>query len=647
MSGPQRRGLAREAALAAGAGLLAAAPGALAIALAALVPELPRARAVTLNLGPNDAPYVTGFVRPAEIDQAGGTHWSGRHARVTLPLVATGEATLGLRYARVLPQAGQVDLRLGERAVDRFVCRGGRYEVRHAAAGRLRGEPLEVRLDLDAPGDDHDGDRALGLRLDWVSLQLAPGGAFALDVRGRLRLLLFGAALFALLRLAGFGARGALAAALALGGTAAVAELAWPLVLAHLLGRLALPCALAGSAAAALLRGRPRARWAVLLFVVGYLVKGAGVFHPDYYYPDVHLFERYALEFAEAEGSLAERAVAAQTATNTAYPRFVAGRAYAFPYSPLFFVPFTWLPGDPALVQDAQRHVALVAAASEVLLAFWLAGLAFGSGAGAGAALVAVLLPPLYSRLLYAMWPTLAGHVLDVLAIGAALQAVAFPAELRRLLGAGALTLGALLLYVSSLFNLGSFCTALALLARGVGLRLLGLYALAAALTVAWLYGPFLRAFFGQILPAVLGGARMEQHAGVAPGGLLEALGRIPMFYGWAAPALALGGLHLLLRRAERPARITLAAYALAFVLLIGLRAFGAGLFRDLKEITFVSPLVAVLAGAVLDELWSRGRAQRIVAVLLSAGLLAFCAERYLFYWASYRAPAMAAFGAP
>jgi hypothetical protein len=636
------RALGRESAVTLGAALLAVLPGLALVVLAWLAPVMPRARAVTLNLGPNDAAHVAGFVRAAEIDAAGGTRWAGRHARVTVPLVAAGEATLGLRFARVLPQAAQVDVRLGARAIDRFTCRGGRYEARHAAAGRLRFEPLEVRFDVDAADD-----RGLGLRLDWVSVQLAPGGVFTLDARGRVRLLLLGAALGALLRLAGFGRRGALAAALALGGVAAVAEIAWPLVLAHLLGKLTLPCALAGCAAAALLRGRPLGRWAVLLFVVGYLVKGAGVFHPDYYYPDVHLFERYVFELAASDGGLAERGVAAQTATNTAYPRFVAGRAYAFPYSPLFFVPFTWLPADPALVQDAQRHVALVAAASEVLLAFWLAGLAFGRAAGVGAALVAVLLPPLYSRLLYAMWPTLGGHVLDVLAIGAALRAVASPSELRRLVQAGGLTCAALLLYVSSLFNLGGFFAALALAARGVGLRLLALYTLAAALTVALLYGPFVRVFFGEILPAVMGGARMAKQAGVAPGGLAEALARVPMFYGWGAPALALGGFVLLWRRAERPARLTLTAYALAFALLVLLRAFGAGLFRDLKEITFVSPLVGVLAGAALEELWGRGRAGRIAAVLTALGLLAFCAERYVFYFTSYRAPAMLPFGAP
>jgi hypothetical protein len=82
-------------------------------------------------------------------------------------------------------------------------------------------------------------------------------------------------------------------------------------------------------------------------------------------------------------------------------------------------------------------------------------------------------------------------------------------------------------------------------------------------------------------------------------------------------------------------------AYALAFLVLVLLRAFGAGLFRDLKEITFVSPLLAVLAGAALEELWRRGRSGRWAAALIVVGLLASCTERYAFYWTSYRPASM------
>ena len=96
--------------------------------------------------------------------------------------------------------------------------------------------------------------------------------------------------------------------------------------------------------------GRPGGRWVVPLFLAGYLLKGAGVFHPGFFYPDVQNHGRYVAAYAAAEGSVAERGIAAQRQVATAYPRFVAGRPYAFPYSPLFFVPFTWLGTDSARV---------------------------------------------------------------------------------------------------------------------------------------------------------------------------------------------------------------------------------------------------------------------------------------------------------
>lgn len=591
---------------------------------------------MTLDLGPNDASYLEGFTPEAEIEDGVATHWTSTHAGVRLPLQASGPATLAFRYARVLPETAVVDVSAAGRAVERFTCRGGRFEERRVPLGTLEATPLDARFDVDS----HDR-RGLGLKLDWLRFEIGGGGRVRLGPRPAWLAVLLEAWLLALLRFAGFGRRAAFLASLPLAFALGAGALFAPFVLAHLLGKLALATAACGSAAALLLRSRPGGRWALCVFLAAYVVKGAGVFHPAFFYPDVRLFQRYVLALDEAQGGLAERGVTAQRETNTAYPRQVAGKAYAFPYSPLFFVPFTWLPKGPALVQDAQRHVGLLAGASEVLLVFALAGLVFGRAAGVGAALASALLPVGYSRLLYAMWPTLTGHVFDVLAITAALLALSRPAEARSLLRATLASLAALGLYVSSLINLGAFFASLALLTRGRAWRLLAGYVLAALVVVAALYQPFLRALFGEILPAVLGGARMGAADGAASGGLLPALQRIPMFYGWGWPALAIAGFVLLRRQAGEAARQALTACALAFVLLVLLRAFGAGLFRDLKEITFVAPLVALLAGAALEELWRRGRAGRLASALIVAGLATFCAERYWFYWSTYRSTAV------
>jgi hypothetical protein len=382
----------------------------------------------------------------------------------------------------------------------------------------------------------------------------------------------------------------------------------------------------------------------VPLFLAGYLLKGAGVFHPAYFYPDVQNHGRYVAAYAEAQGSVAERGIAAQRQVNTAYPRFVAGRAYAFPYSPVFFIPFTWLGTDSARVEDALRHVGLAAAAAEVPAVFWIGSLALGPGVGVAAAAVAVFLPPLYSRLLYAMWPTIAGHLLDILAIGAALVLARRPGKTGPLAAFAVLTLAAFLTYISSLFNLALFIVILVLLDRRRAPVLLGVLAAAAGATVLWLYGSFTRAFFLEIVPALAGGggvARPASASGPAPGGLLAAAARLPLFYGWGFPALAVAGLVLVRRQSDDAARRVLAAYGLAFVALVLMRGLGGGLFRDLKEITFVGPLVAVAAGASLDALARRGRRGRTAVLLLAVGLLAFAAERYRFYFSTYDSAVM------
>jgi hypothetical protein len=219
---------------------------------------------------------------------------------------------------------------------------------------------------------------------------------------------------------------------------------------------------------------------------------------------------------------------------------------------------------------------------------------------------------------------TLAAHLVDVLLVAAALVYLRQPSS-RRLGLVFAAALASQLLYVSSLFTVSTFLLALAFHERRHALKLGLVLAASGALAVLWLYHPFLLAFFGEILPAVLSGARMGGRGGGAAG-LGSALFRVPLFFGWALPLLALAGLLLVRARADAAARSTLQAYAAAFALLVGLRAFGGGLFRDLKEIEFVAPLVAIGAGAALEGLAASGRHR--AALLVGLGLALFGAGR-------------------
>jgi hypothetical protein len=613
-------------------GLLLLALAAPAVALAAA--GVPAPVTVLFNLGPNDADHIQGFEPHYEIAGPVATRWTTYQAEVDLPLALRGgPADLSYRFSRVLPETAVVDVRLNGSTIDRFTCRGGAWVTRTVRLAALPPTPLRIDLVVDS----HDR-RNLGLKLDWVRLEAA-GGRIGFRGRAAWWPVLLVAGAFALFRFGGLSP-----------GMAALAAVPWPVAawlwgradpfaLAHVLSKLTLPALALTAACAVVMRRRPGGRWVVPLFLAGYLLKGAGVFHPAFFYPDVQNHGRYVQAYAEAQGSIAERGVAAQRKVNTAYPRFVRGRPYAFPYSPVFFIPFTPLAAESAPMEDALRHVGLAAAAAEVAAAFWLGSLALGPGTGVAAAAVAAFLPPLYSRLLYAMWPTIAGHLLDVLAIAAALLLARRPERKAPLVAFGVLTLAAFLTYISSLFNLALFAVFLALLERRRAPALLGVLAAAAGVTVLWLYAAFTRTFVFEIVPALLGGTGVAAPAsatGPPPGGLVAALARVPLFYGWGLPALAVAGLVLVRRQGDRAARHVLAAYGMAFVALVLMRGLGGGLFRDLKETTFVGPLVAVTAGASLTALARRGRRGWLAAALVAVGLLAFWAERYLFYFSSY-----------
>jgi hypothetical protein len=601
--------------------------------------RVPGPRVAALNIGPNDAAYLRGFTPRYEIEDGVGVHWTTYDASVELPLVVRGPFELSYRFQRILPQTAQVRVSVNDAVVDRFECRGGRVLVRAAPIRSDGLTPLRIRFETDS----HDR-RNLGIRLDWIAAALGPGAALAQRGWAARRPFLLIVGLFLLLRWAGFDTRRAAAFVTPLPAAIAVGLWIDPLVVAHLTLKLTLSTLLVTTAAVALLRARMQGRWLIVLFLASYLLKGAGVFHPRFYYPDVQVHRKFVTEFREAEGGVVERGLAAQKKERQAYRKMPNGRGYAFPYSPVFYLPFIAALQSDEAIEDGMRHAALLAAASEVLLVFWLASLAFGAQAGIWGACLAVCSPILFSRLLYAMWPTLVGHVLDVMTIVAAFVYLRSPSR-RHLVGLAVLTLLACLTYIGSIFNLGLFLLILALLDRRKLLPLLLVAAGSLALTVTLLYAPFVAVFVSEILPQAARGAI----AAASPtGGVLQELrnaaARVPFFWGWAIPAMSLGGLWLARSRADAAAWNILRAYLLTFLVLTTLRGLSRGLFKDLKEMTFVAPLTALLAALLLSDLARRGRRERIVTVLVAVGIAALGLGRAAGYFNTYRSPVVTTF---
>ncbi|HEY7821066.1 MAG TPA: hypothetical protein VIG29_22770, partial [Vicinamibacteria bacterium] len=445
---------------------------------------------MVFQLGPNDHRYIEGFVPHYEVEN--GTvawRWSTYHASVDLPLVLEGGATLSYRFSRVFGQTAAATVSLAGSTIDRFTARGGAVETRRVRLPDLSPTPLSIRFEIDS----HEG-RNLGLKLDWLALSPGPDSRLRLSARPRFLTSLLAGFLFALFRFGGLRARESLmpiAVFLATAGAMMVRDL---FGFAHGISQLSLPLAGLSIPAGLFLKGRPGGRWVLPLFVAGYLLRGFGLFHPQTFYGDVANARDYVEAFRETSGSLAERGVETQKRTNVGYPRAVAGKDYAFPYSPLYFLPFG-LASTPGGIEDAVRHAGLAASALETLPVFWIASIAFSPQAGILAALLWAVSPPVFSRLLLALHATVIGSFLDTLAIAFVLALSFEPRNPFRLGGVLVASLASFLTYTSGLFSMGAFLLFESMLERRLALKLLGIVLVASTLTVTWLYGPFLVAF--------------------------------------------------------------------------------------------------------------------------------------------------------
>lgn len=583
---------------------------------------------ITIDIGPSTGTYLTGF--SASEERLPVTfRWTGERASITPPIAtAPGPATLLIRYARFVDETVRVRVFLSGDPAGSFLARPGRFRTERLRV-TLPDGPLSLRLLSETLEP-----RRLGIAVDWIRIE--QGRSYLpIDVLGP-RLLVMGVFLVSLGL--GFGVLGSLCLGLAVTCIGAFWLALDPFGLAHVAGKIAVPAVFFTALCAVGMRvfdARPGRQWVPLLFLLGYLLKGAGIFYPSYFYPDVRNHRRYVAAFARAEGSISERGLAAQREVRTAYPRRIAGKQYALPYSPLFFIPFSWLRGEVQLVEEALKHAALVLAAAEIIVIYGLAAFLLGSRVGVAAALLGVFLPPMYSRLFLAMWPTVAGHLLDFVAIAAAAYWAARPERHGRWVAFFGLSLGAALTYISSLFHLSAFVASFSLTERRLALRALVAWSVAALATIALLYGAFTLLFFREILPSLFA-------SGSPPGsesfieGVWSSFSRVFLFYGYGFPALALAGLVLAYRNADKKAFRLLAAYAIAFAILSGLRVLPGGLFKDLKEILFVAPLVAIGAGITLEALAARGRSGKWSAVLVVIGLVAFWWGSYRSYFVSY-----------
>ena len=557
---------------------------------------------IVVDIGPSTGRHGSGFEESEETPPT-TSRWTRHEAAFDVPLLVDASmARFSVRAARYLDNPTIVNVTVNGKPFASFEQPRGRQRIQEIEAPLLPG-PLNIGFASEDP--------KLGMALDWIRIEGArwriPGEEWTVWI---LPVGLFGALLLSGASLATAGGATAILL-LALAGFAALD----PFGFVHGMRDVAVPAVVFSFLAASLFRGRTTVVLAVTATV---LLKGAFLFHPSYFYNDVRQNDRYVSALRSYEGSIMERSRKAQVDLGVGYPRIVAGTKYAFPYSPVFYLPFTLLPADRDVIVRAIKHVALFATVVEVALAFVLARLLVPSAA-ALAPWFAFAFPILTSRMLFAMWSTLAGHALDLLVVVIAIRVVERPANPRSWALLGAATLSTFLVYVSSLFNTSAFLVVLALLAAGVRWRVLGVWLCSAGAVVLSLYGEFTVAFVREIVPAVLSGtsrASAITTPSSEPGGVLDAFSRIVLFSSYGFPLLAGAGFFLIARRRD-PAATVVKAYALSFLALLLLRGLSAGLFKDLKEIEYAGPVFAVLTAVALDRIeW------RVARWLIALGLV-------------------------
>lgn len=582
---------------------------------------------VSFNLGPGDAPYISGFMPEYEIWDRVATQWTTRDATIELPLrVRGGPASVSYRLVRDFPDPGEVDVWLAGAQIDRFTLRG-RFEERRVSLGALAPTPLRVRFKVDAP----DADRR-GLRLDWMRLEAGPGTQLRLDGPARWRAALLVAFLFLLLRGAGWGPRAAAGLTAPWTVAATLGLLTDPWLVHRLL--TAVPEWLAGLGLVGigvgrwlLARGRVEPdtlRTVTALTACAFLLRALALNHPGFYYPDLRSHVQL-VEVVRGAGWDFLLSPARYILKHGVWSRTIHGVTYPFPYTPAFHVPFAL----SSLSYDSLiTAVKLGAAAFSTvpIAALWVVGRRLGASA-LGVALM--LLIPIYAHHLALVYlAAVFGHAVDMTFLAWLSGRLQRTTRLRVWLAAAAFVALCQLAYISSVILLPVFLATLAATEAFESRRegfVRGLAILGFGVTGSFMaFLAYYRDFLGTVFAALHAAPGDVSDSAPVQGFLALVYSYNQRYFDGLFPILAACGLTLLLRRGRE--RVLPAAWLATYALLLLGRAKLPVVFQHPHDALFVAPLVCLAAGEALARLasgggWRRGLAGLLLAALTAQGL--------------------------
>jgi hypothetical protein len=593
-------------------------------AVAALV-GAPGPLRVHFNLGPGDAPYLTGFAPEYEIYDRIATQWSTRTALISLPLtVEGGPLDLTCRLGRHLPDPGEADVTLDGRPIDHFSLRHG-FDERRVSVGAVPETPFRWGIHVEASDAD-----PRGAHLDWLRLDAGTAARVRLSGGARWRASLLVLIVFLILRLAGWGSLVAAGFTAPLSLAAAAGLHIDPWLVHRLLTWLPEWLAVLGLAGTAVGRGlqavgraAPRTvRTVVALGVAAFLTRGLALNHPDFYYPDLRSHVQLA-QVVRRAGFDFFREPATYILKHGVWSREIGGRRYAFPYTPAFHVPLalTGLGYDDLITAAKLADVAW-----SVVPVVALASLAATLGA-APLGMALLLFVPIYGHHLSVVYlAAVFGHAVDISVLAwlaKRLDKIDTPAIW---LCASALVALSELAYVGATTILPLFLAALALAVWALEKQLrraaaiLGFGFAGSCLAFALYY----RSFLGLVIDVVrlkASGAGVVASGDALPAGFFRTVWVSAQRF-FPGPWAILGaiGVGILLKRGR--GRALVAAWAGSYVLLLLGRAKLPLFFQHPHEALFVAPLVCLGAGQVVSELWARGSWQRTLGLVLLALLV-------------------------
>ncbi len=591
---------------------------------------------IFLNFGPNDFAYVTGFREEFEIDEPTLIHWSRQRSQVRLPFVLPdGRFSISFRYKRHTRLAAEIRLFVNGGQVDRFIAPQQDFTVRTIVVEQNPSPWTPLEVTILAQSQDP---RPLGLAMDW--LQIRPSGPVLPTPRALAYLLGLVAGLYLFPRLIGFSPRACLALGFAgalLLSLAAVFHKLAPLHAATVLGlrpHLAVLLVLAfirllGRRADSAF-ARPEARWALLAFYLGTMVRLLGLFHPEFFYPDVRTHSKFvSLIWTEGLVGVFSDYIHYQH-QHLLGLQLVGDRWLAFPYPPLLYLTIYPLSLLRLPVEDWMKIVPTVLVGVESLIVYAFACRLGGSGRAAAAAACFHATAPLVAfRLTVASYAALFGHFWDTLVVGYLLY---FYQKMDRVpvgLGLAVLVAASILSYAGSALVLGLFIPAfsLAILLRRKDPGDVG----KASATALWALGGALLAiglFYVQYVPELLpGGMRQATAAGSSAtlidlqltpmAALATTIHRLNLFYGPFFGLLVLVALPWVRKKFSHRLTFPLGfATLFAFVGLNFLRS-GMGdthIFQFTKDDLVLLPLAAIVLGGLVDRLADRNRMARVAA---------------------------------